>query len=176
MTRKRKRSKKKWIPKQKLRKVYPPLLRRKAENDIDPSKQTKKPRVYKNPDARQRYLQKYYRDNKDKKQAYTRTRKREMYYKIFCHRYQLRCVRCGESDYRVLDYDHIDPATKVDSISGLISRGSAWWRVEEELAKCQVLCSNCHRIKTFEHTSRYDFELQYLIENGLISDPHEELL
>lgn len=173
----RKRSKKKWIPKQKLKKTYPklpPLLRKKNDNDRDPRKQTKKSREY--TDARKLYLQKHYQENKAAKQAYTRGRKREMYYKIFCHRYQLRCVRCGESDYRVLDYDHIDPSTKVDSISGLISRGSAWWRVEEELEKCQVLCSNCHRIKTFEDTSRYDFELQYLIENGLIEDPHKELL
>ena len=58
------------------------------------------------------------------------------------------CCQCGESDPIVLDFDHIDPMTKTDTISNLVHRDASWLRIETELKKCQVLCANCHRRKT----------------------------
>ena len=57
------------------------------------------------------------------------------------------CVECGESDIVVLDFDHIDPSTKEANISHLIY-GATIKRLKKEMAKCQVLCVRCHRIKT----------------------------
>lgn len=52
------------------------------------------------------------------------------------------CKRCGSLEN--LELDHIDPSTKISN--------SIWsWSEErriEELAKCQVLCHDCHWIKT----------------------------
>ena len=56
------------------------------------------------------------------------------------------CVLCGELDLAVLDFDHLDPSTKINSICKMYS--SSWKRIEAEIAKCQVLCANCHRRKT----------------------------
>jgi len=42
-----------------------------------------------------------------------------------------RCVDCGESDRVVLEFDHV--------------RGK---KIEQEMAKCEVRCANCHRRKT----------------------------
>lgn len=52
--------------------------------------------------------------------------------------------KCGESDIRCLDFHHLDPKTKVKMVSELI-RTSGKKKIAEEIAKCEVLCANCHR-------------------------------
>lgn len=65
------------------------------------------------------------------------------------------CVGCGESDVVVLDFDHIDPKTKSLGISRMsASMHFSLDRIRAEMAKCQVLCANCHRRKT--HKERQD--------------------
>ena len=54
------------------------------------------------------------------------------------------CQQCGENRHWVLDFHHLDSSTKDKDLSLLIRSGSKK-RVEEELKKCIVLCSNCHR-------------------------------
>lgn len=58
------------------------------------------------------------------------------------------CIICGEKDIVVLDFDHRDPTTKRDSVSSMLRTGFAWKTILEEIEKCDVLCSNCHRRKT----------------------------
>ena len=53
------------------------------------------------------------------------------------------CVRCGESDLACLDFHHRDPSEKEGHI-GHIRRFSVE-RINAEIAKCDVLCANCHR-------------------------------
>lgn len=57
------------------------------------------------------------------------------------------CVRCGIDDIRVLEFDHINPATKSFSIARGIASGLSWDRLTVEIAKCQILCANCHKIR-----------------------------
>lgn len=60
------------------------------------------------------------------------------------------CVDCGEADVRVLEFDHDDPASKLNEVTRLANLSLPWWRVEAEIAKCSVRCANCHRRKTME--------------------------
>lgn len=60
-----------------------------------------------------------------------------------------KCIRCGIEDYRLLDFDHIDPATKAMNISQKLNL--PFEELKIEVAKCQLLCANCHRLKTMEH-------------------------
>jgi len=62
------------------------------------------------------------------------------------------CVKCGETDPILLDFDHIDPHTKTRNISEY--RHGTWSikSLEKEIAKCQILCANCHRRKTRTET------------------------
>lgn len=58
------------------------------------------------------------------------------------------CAECGEDDFSELQFDHIDPSTKVFTIAHGWSRKKQI--VYEELDKCQLLCRNCHEEKTIE--------------------------
>ena len=53
------------------------------------------------------------------------------------------CERCLESDPCCLDFHHIDEKTKRDAMNNLLQ--SSMKAVLEEIKKCQILCSNCHR-------------------------------
>ena len=54
------------------------------------------------------------------------------------------CLHCGEADPDVLEFHHRNPTDKYKNVSTLFSKG--WSRkVVEEMAKCDILCANCHR-------------------------------
>jgi hypothetical protein len=57
------------------------------------------------------------------------------------------CVDCGETDIRVLDFDHRDAKQKRANISRML-RSFSWKTIETEIAKCDVVCANCHRRRT----------------------------
>lgn len=57
------------------------------------------------------------------------------------------CILCGETDIRVLEFDHITPEDKKFNIGDRSSR--SYDTVLLEMRKCRVLCANCHR----RHTS-----------------------
>ena len=57
---------------------------------------------------------------------------------------QLKCEKCKESRYWLLDFHHLDPTEKEASIAYLL-RSSTKQKVQQEMEKCIVLCSNCHR-------------------------------
>ena len=50
----------------------------------------------------------------------------------------------------VLDLDHRDPEEKSFKLSSSSHLGGrSWDTIKQEMAKCDVLCANCHRIKTY---------------------------
>lgn len=55
------------------------------------------------------------------------------------------CSGCGESDIRCLDYHHTDPENKVDNISRLVTQRVRDDLILAEIAKCVLVCANCHR-------------------------------
>jgi len=57
------------------------------------------------------------------------------------------CVDCGETNPVLLEFDHVR-GRKLNVICKLIRRGFAWDKIEAEIAKCDVRCCRCHRLKT----------------------------
>lgn len=65
------------------------------------------------------------------------------------------CIKCGINDPGVLDFDHIDPNTKSFSVAKALHNIMNWEGLLKEIEKCQILCANCHRIKTSEQNNWY---------------------
>jgi hypothetical protein len=59
------------------------------------------------------------------------------------------CVDCGAAEPVLLQFDHRDGTMKVDTVGSMLHRAS-WTTLLNEIAKCDVRCANCHRIRTAE--------------------------
>ena len=58
------------------------------------------------------------------------------------------CTDCGgRFHYSAMDFDHIGP-DKVADIAWLINNRS-WKALLDEIEKCELVCSNCHRVRTW---------------------------
>jgi hypothetical protein len=55
------------------------------------------------------------------------------------------CVDCGETDAVVLEFDHL--RDKRFNIGAALPYRN-WKSILEEIAKCEVVCANCHRRRT----------------------------
>lgn len=60
---------------------------------------------------------------------------------------QSQCAECGFTDPRALDFHHRDSQEKEESLYRVHIRGWGKERILAEIAKCDVLCANCHRIR-----------------------------
>lgn len=72
--------------------------------------------------------------------------------RAFIDAYKL-AAGCADCGYKVspvaLEFDHLPGSDKTGKVSDLAGcRNLA--RVKEEIAKCEVVCSNCHAIRTAE--------------------------
>lgn len=64
------------------------------------------------------------------------------------------CMDCGgKFPPYVMDFDHLDPDLKVSNISAMVNVGMSQEVIQRELNKCELVCSNCHRIRSFKRGS-----------------------
>jgi hypothetical protein len=68
----------------------------------------------------------------------------------FVHQFLLAhpCVQCGETDPIVLEFNHLDPTAKAGNLCDLVHGRSSLARLRAEIARCEVLCANCHQRHT----------------------------
>jgi hypothetical protein len=101
-------------------------------------------------DCQHGHQSEFYRNHQEEEKERTKQRKvktREEARAFVCEYLSSHpCQRCGESDPRVLEFDHI--RGKGENVARLISEGASIERIRIEVSLCQVLCSNCHRKKT----------------------------
>jgi hypothetical protein len=99
---------------------------------------------------RREYFRQYYQDNSNYFKEHTRRREQEIKEFIRQQKAGLSCKHCGNTDIRVLDFHHLDKHTKEVGLSGIARKGWSNERILREIAKCEVLCANCHRILHWE--------------------------
>lgn len=61
------------------------------------------------------------------------------------------CADCGGMFPTVcMDFDHLPQFEKSANVAELLRRKASLEKILEEVAKCEVVCANCHRIRTSE--------------------------
>jgi hypothetical protein len=59
------------------------------------------------------------------------------------------CADCGSSyPPYVMDFDHLGKAPKKGALSRMVWEGWSLAEIKKEIAKCEVVCANCHRKRT----------------------------
>lgn len=99
------------------------------------------------------HSRKHYEANKQrvKDRAIAHRKKTKVINKSFIYDYLSKhpCVDCGNSNPIVLEFDHV-VGKKRATISDMLRQGYSLKSIQEEVAKCEVRCANCHRIITYQ--------------------------
>ncbi len=61
------------------------------------------------------------------------------------------CVDCGKTDPMILTFDHVR-GEKRDNVADMVLKGLSVAAIAEEISKCDVVCFNCHSLRTQERT------------------------
>lgn len=72
-------------------------------------------------------------------------RRRERVAEVRSIKASMGCQVCGERHPACLDFHHRDPATKRKTVAEMVAAGWSNEVLETEIAKCDLLCANCHR-------------------------------
>lgn len=92
------------------------------------------------------YQKAYYEKAKAKFLAQTKSAKRTLKESVNAKKLNP-CTDCKKTyPPYVMDFDHI--RDKVENVADMVSNG-ARLKVEKELEKCELVCANCHRIRTY---------------------------
>lgn len=88
---------------------------------------------------------KYRSECKECHKAYVKGKYHERKQVINEIKQECKCQKCGETREYVLDFHHIDPSQKDFTISRMSANRNNMEQIKQEIAKCIVLCANCHR-------------------------------
>jgi hypothetical protein len=101
------------------------------------------------------YGQTHYELNRQDYIRKARKRRKENWRKIVEYKDNIPCADCKiRHPWYVNEFDHL-PGTKVDrkhEIASLLQRGWSWNNVLKEISKCELVCANCHKIRTFKRS------------------------
>jgi hypothetical protein len=87
----------------------------------------------------------WYQANKDSIKARIKRRKSELSLWLKEIKGSLCCSNCRENHIACLEFHHVNPSEKDLVLARVVANGWSKERIQKELNKCIVLCSNCHR-------------------------------
>lgn len=94
----------------------------------------------------------YYAENTEKHKAVIYARQIRQTAVLRTYVWKLKqqpCTDCNTTYHPfVMDFDHVR-GVKHRDISKLVQAASSWKMLKDEIAKCDLVCSNCHRTRTW---------------------------
>lgn len=92
------------------------------------------------------YRKKHYKENTVKVRSSITDRKQKIKNNLWKLKLESKCMDCDFSDPRCLDFDHL--RDKEFNVSQMVQRAMSWTKILKEIEKCDIVCANCHRIRT----------------------------
>jgi hypothetical protein len=100
----------------------------------------------------------YYDKHKQrmKKQILVKNKKRRIELKEFVNNLKSKpCIDCGQSYHPyVMDFDHL--SDKIKDVSIMVHQGHSKENILKEISKCDIVCSNCHRMRTLKRNNYFE--------------------
>jgi hypothetical protein len=95
------------------------------------------------------YAHSYYLANKERITKYTNSYA-AIRYALVNDAKNKPCMDCQvEYPPFVMDLDHRPNETKVAGVAQLVNRHASLAKIREEILKCDAVCANCHRLRTW---------------------------
>jgi hypothetical protein len=103
-------------------------------------------------DARAKWREVYHNNPEVGRKAQDRKRRyRQRNVEFLREQKDVPCTDCGDRHpYYCMDFDHLPGCEKKQNLTVLAWTPVSLDRLREEIAKCEVVCANCHRKRTFE--------------------------
>lgn len=101
------------------------------------------------------YCKKHYQDNKSRYIARSKLSNKDLAQRnrdfVNSIKESFACFDCG-SKYPAcaMDFDHREGHTKEYNVSKMVAHSLGLDRIKSEIAKCDLVCANCHRIRTYK--------------------------
>lgn len=91
----------------------------------------------------------YYKNNREKENQYDKNKRQQAQNKIWEFK-KTPCADCNQSFHPVcMDFDHISDK-KFSIAEGINIHKYPMNKLLKEIEKCEVVCANCHRKRTWE--------------------------
>jgi len=104
--------------------------------------------AYKNPENQRAASKRHYEQNKGYYLARNRRYRKELSDYINKIKEERPCADCKNNyPYYVMDFDHLEGTAKAGIVSYFCKTGRIG-AMKQEVLKCEVVCSNCHRMRT----------------------------
>jgi hypothetical protein len=98
--------------------------------------------------CRREYAAAHYQANKARRQAQNKRRQAEFMAWYISHKAGRPCADCRQEFHpAAMQWDHLPGVEKTADLAFLAKRGSRR-RVLEEIAKCELVCANCHSVRS----------------------------
>lgn len=101
-------------------------------------------------EANREHQRRWYEKNKELQKERNRSNREKKFAWFYEYKKNLKCERCGETHIATLDFHHRDPSEKEYALHRMIYNNHSMEKIKAEIAKCEVLCSNCHRKHHYE--------------------------
>lgn len=109
---------------------------------------------YKNTEEQKEFQSTWYQKNKDKCRQKLKDRRKQKAILIMKLKEGKTCRYCLESHPACLEFHHINPDEKHKDISIMLNSAFSDKAILEEVAKCELVCSNCHRKIHYKNWTR----------------------
>ena len=94
------------------------------------------------------YNKQHYKNNIEKYKAKTKQSYNRLSTLLYSFKFSNSCNVCGEDTPVCLEFNHINREDKKYQISSMCKMGVSQEQFIKEVQKCEILCCNCHRIRT----------------------------
>ncbi len=101
----------------------------------------------------------HYHRNRERLNEASKLKQRARLQPLYDLKETLWCVDCGPDvkwHHCQLDFDHLPGQEKVMGVAKMLGSGYSWDVVMTEIAKCEVVCANHHRLRTWQRQPHRD--------------------